>query len=86
MISGCLKVSLSPRTNYFYLWRPQDTSNNSRNSQIDFVFYEFTSVETDKFEHVGKGGPMMKIRLILLENLEDGTNILKMGKHEMNIW
>ena len=30
MISGFSNVSLSPQTIHFYIWRPQDTSNNSR--------------------------------------------------------
>ena len=30
MISGFSDVSLSPKTNYFYLWRPQDTSKKPR--------------------------------------------------------
>ena len=30
MISGLRDVSLAPNTNYFYLWRPQDTRQNPR--------------------------------------------------------
>ena len=30
MISGFMDVSPSPKTNYFYLWKPQDTSNTPR--------------------------------------------------------
>ena len=36
MISGLLDVSLSPKTIDVYLWRPQDTSNKLRKSQIVF--------------------------------------------------
>ena len=46
MVSGFLNVSLSPKTNYFYLWRPQDASNNSRkpNDPKTHSFYKFQNV------------------------------------------
>ena len=36
MISGVWDVSLSPKTNMIYLWRPQDTFNNSGTTPIRY--------------------------------------------------
>ena len=46
MISGFSDVSLTPKTNYLYLLRHQDTSNNPRNpkSLLKIWFYEFQKV------------------------------------------
>ena len=44
MISGLLDVSLSPKTNYVYLRRPQDTSNNLINNLNLFDNHNFVNL------------------------------------------
>ena len=56
LISGLLNVSLSPQTNYFYLGRPQNTSNNLNNNEaftnLIFVNLKMSEIVFD----VGKDG------------------------------
>ena len=40
MIWGFSDVSMTPKTNYDYLWRHQDTSNNQRKSQTTLKRYD----------------------------------------------
>ena len=59
MIWGFSDVSLSTKTNYFDLWSPQDTSNNSRkipNHLKQYYFGKSQKMEINKFENVGRGG------------------------------
>ena len=53
MISGFLDVSFLPKTNYFYLWRPRDTSNNfKKNSQIilEIIFINLICLESSNLK------------------------------------
>ena len=52
MISGCWDVSPSPETNYDYLWRPQDTLQNPRQSQILFEKYDFVNFGISEIQQV----------------------------------
>ena len=58
MISAFSDVSLSPKTNFIYLWRPQDTSNNSRKlpKHSKKMFRILECLQIDKFGLVGKDG------------------------------
>ena len=68
MISGFLDVSMIPQTSYVHFWRPQDTLNNSRKSQINFensMFIDIAISNIENYEHVGKDRhwTVMKTRL-----------------------
>ena len=58
-----------PPNQYYFLWRPQDTSRNQRAIPIPFskkYFGEFKILDIQNNENVGKHGhrEMMKIRLL----------------------
>ena len=53
MISGFLDVSLSPKTNYFYLWRPQDISKKPRKYQLIIENIIFISPNVWEIENLG---------------------------------
>ena len=58
MISGFSNVSMSPKTIYFYLRRPQDTSNNSRKfpNHLKYIM-NLGNVRICTFENVGNVCP-----------------------------
>ena len=69
MISAFLDVSRPPKTNYFYLWRHQDTQRKSKKSLEhfkDMIFVNLNISEIHIFDNFRKDGhrKMMKIRLI----------------------
>ena len=73
---GFWEVSMTPKTNYLYLWKHQDTSNNSWRNPESFskstIWGNLTFLEIVNFENLA-GRQILKIRLI------DSSEILKMG-------
>ena len=89
MISGVLDVSMTPKTNYFYLWSNQDTSKNLRKipNHFQIIISDNRKIsDIEDFENFGKDGhqQIMKIRLIFLKNLNMGS--ISSRKHEMKVW
>ena len=69
MIWGFSDVSLSFKTNYFYLWRHQDTSNNPRRNpkhSWEIVFYES--------QHFAKSKTLEILEKARTEHHEDPPN------------
>ena len=87
MVFGFADVSMAPSTNYFQLWRHQDTSNHSRrngtfleNNMSDiFRILELPNVEN--VEKAGQKNP--NIRVIFLEILN--TRSISSRKRELII-
>ena len=81
MNSGFLDVSMAPKTNIIYLWRHQDTSNNSRiNPKAFFGKFEFGKSQNSGnpfFENIGKTGTEQSRRAVkqILEKLKNDINI-----------
>ncbi len=81
MISGFSDVSMTPQTEYLYLWRHQDTSDKLMKKPKhlwECCFSESQQIGKFGFANFGKRGrrKILKIRLTLFENLEYGINII----------
>ena len=73
-ISGFLDVSLKPKTNIFYLWRPQDTLNKSKKRII------FEASYICRFQNVANTKTLDIFERRAPENPDDPCNeILKYG-------
>ena len=101
MISGFSDVSMSPKTNMIYLWRPQDTSTIPRKIQIRFEVYYFQNLKILELQHfdesIGKDVhrtiPAIRLRiswrsLMWDQSLPENEMKSKFGKHSKlcNIW
>ena len=81
MIWGFSDVSMSSKTNYFYLWRHQDTFKNPRTSEFvyeNIIYISISISEINLLGNVGKDGhrQIMKICLIF-QNVEYEIIILQ---------
>ena len=84
MISGFLDVSMSPKTNYVYLWRHQETSNNSRVPDTLFEKKKFANLKkwtSHILETLGKRWG----RRIPTTRLSNSLKILNVGSISWNL-
>ena len=69
MITGFLEVSPTPKTNYFYLWRHQDTEKKIKEIpgafQIYIIFINLRILEIQYVGTFGKGGRRQIIEIPL---------------------
>ena len=88
MISGFLDVSTAPKTNYFYRWRPHETSNNSRITPKT-IFEKDYSCKSQKSGKIfqksqNRQAPTIYEDLfVLFEILEYGINIFQKTCNEI---
>ena len=99
MISGFLEVSTTPKTNYLYLWRHQDTFNNPRKNASHVLVILFRirikQLQINNFENVGTDAcrtkKNMNIRLKLSweswtqdQHLPENTKCIFVNMHHWN--
>ena len=86
---GIWEVSRPLKTNYFVVWRPQDTSRKSRKSLEDFWIIIFRNLKISQIQicdMFGKDGRRKIPTIRLTKSWKLGYEINTYQNYEMEIW
>ena len=87
MISGVWDVSLAPKTNYVYLWRPQDAFKIQDKTQIVFDVLNFKQINQQMQCLGGKGQAPKQTDELLNNTLKIlDTRSIYFRTHDMTFW